>query len=434
MTDMAILFSLIPLSLVSFKALEKVRPALIWISSVLAGAFHIYWIQSDMSDLSRLIPVAGVLAVFIMDSVLKRGVNGTALLGALFVSQATLSNELPYILLLIAFADIIFCADAYLSAAPSVREQAVPTVLRSIWSLLPAAAGFLLRLEGTPLMICVALTIIFRVSSWPIPGWIFKVGRDRRGFLLGISAAGAFALWKNLSPGSDLDWPATWLCLAAVLSLGGNYRESVVFLSLGIFNLGAPWSFLAIAIWPLLVHEGYLIYFVALLAAVTGGMITVGFQHLFVEEASYAVLFSSALLLARIHASAAVQAGHWLVDGLATVFFVSIVGFVVWQFPEIPIPTQTEPFVFAGLFAFFYIVGKMMIGRKPKLFASIKPLPIPRLKPGPFEAMSLRQNSATQREGTAHPVIERFFAALEGEAYLGFLLGLVGAVLLWGLQ
>lgn len=427
MTDLAILFTTAPLALLAFST--PLDRALVWVAAGLAAAFHGYWIATyQLGDLAPLAAVVGCLSLFVLEVVSKKSANGILLLGTLFVGQALLSKEVEHVLVLLIASDTLFCAEAFFGASQQNRQGFIAAMLRSLWAYAPVALAILLRLEGTPLLVLAGITMIGRVSSWPVSNSLLRLGRERRGFLVAIAGAGSFALWKNLVPSAELDWPTAWFCAAALLSLGATARESAVILSFGVFNLGSPWSFLVAALWPTLIFEGALSYVLTLLVACMGSLIVSGFSKLLTPEAGYGISLGGALLLARVLAGTATAKPNWVLEGAAAAFTVGLAGFIVWLFPEMQFPLLPEVGVFAGSLLFFFIVGKFVVKQRPKIFGSAKPLSIPVLKTGSFQPVPLKVIPVQDKK------IWRLFGSFESDAYLGFLLGLAGAALLWGLQ
>lgn len=427
MTDLAILFTTAPLALLAFSV--PMGTALVWISVGLAAVFQGYWIATyQLNELVQLALVVGCLSLYLLEVISKKTASGILLLGTLFISQALLSKEVEHVLVLLIAADMLFCAEAFFGAKQSDGLGAIAAMLRAMWAYAPISVAVLLRLEGIPLLVLAGLTIVLRTSSWPLSNSLLRLGRDRRGFLVAIAGVGSYALWKNMVPSAEIDWPIAWFCAAAVLSLGANARETAVILSFGLLNLGSPWSFLAAALWPALIYEGALSYVLALLVACMGGLIVAGFSKFLTPEGVYGISIGGALLFARVIAATKPLKPNWVIEGFAISFVLGIIGFIAWSSPENQLPLQPEVGVFVGGFLILFIIGKFLVSGKTKLFGAAKAFTAPTLKVGTFQPRPVKAVGAEEKKAW------RIFAAFESDAYLGFLLGLAGAALVWGLQ
>jgi len=378
------------------------------------------------------IPAAAFLSVFFVNLIGQRYRRGLSSLAVLFVSQALLTKNLGYIIVLLALADTFLGVELFLSSKVDEKNRAVQSLYQSALSLLPTALGLMLRLDGNSLISCVAVTIVLRLYSWPVSHWLVEISGDNKMFPTYIGIVSSFALWHIQEFLQPELWALVWLSLAFLFGLGSKYTEMYATFSLGLFALSPVLGIASVCLWPLLARPTYTIYLVAAFSAVSGGLLAQSLSGYLAPEATYAFVSLVGAALARVFVATAIVKARWYMVALDLFFAALWIGFLFYT-NTLPIPIPTPAGVtFVDSFVFVFLLGKLLYKKKPGFFK-----PFPGFPPHLFSKEIIGSDLLLERKGASvemgqSPFRVLIFEALESEGYIAILFGLLGAVLLWG--
>jgi hypothetical protein len=430
MNELQALLALIPLAFITLNLPQKIRLGLCWLSVVIAAIWLSYflWLQQGNPMLwSMLLPFLGLV---LADLIQEKKVAPFTFLSVIFVSLASITSDFGAILIFLAFSDFFLEMEIFAKGKIPEKNKAIKNVYRSLLSLLPLGVAVTLNVGGSALTVLVSLTILLRIFSWPVEHWIGEETSPL--YYLIIGAVSTFALWHGIDFSGQGEWPLIWLIAAAVLSLGIKYVEIYIALTLGLFSLSPQLGLLSIGLWPLTLERGITSYVIYIFIALGGALIADSSSKVIVENASYALSFITAVLLARSLVAIKIKIRVWykeltdfLLAGLATATF----------FYFYPLPNVTMGpigFLFCGVFVVTFALGKFLLNKKPKLFNEV-----PRLRnaksPLFFKSVEfLRERGGPAPSITQRKYLIRFFNALDSESHLVWLLGALGLALWWG--
>jgi hypothetical protein len=432
MTDLLILISFVPFIFMAFESLNRLRPLFGWAAVLIAVICHGYFVFTKSGDPLAWIPVAAFFSMLALEIVCSKRVRVLTLIGALFVSQALVSVDPAAALILIAFADGFFAAELFISSDWTDKSRAIQSIYRSALSLLPAAAAILLQLQGDWFVAMFAVTIAFRMFSWPMTHWVYEIDKNARTFLLYSGVVPAFALW-HIQVGIDApQWAVVWVCLAAVYSIGAKYFEVYTALALAVFSFNPTLGVAAVALWPLLVNQGRLTYLITLATGALGFFAADQIQKALVPEASYALASVAAFMIARPFVATRIEPVKVYIEALEFVIGAALAVLAFFMKPIDLVDPQNFAIDFGACFLLMFALGKLLFSKKPAFFLPARTIP-----PRVFKQSVISLNFLADKPGT--PVIVKdgrlrasVFQALDSEAYMVLLLGILGAILLWG--
>jgi hypothetical protein len=430
--ELVILITFFPLVFVPFDALASLRKFLGWSAVILALLCNAYQIRNYFNNPSELIPLIGFLVSFSYTMIERKKFRGLTVLGALFIVQAMTAKSLPIIVILLIFSDTFFCAEYFTFDNRDERNRAMQSLFRSLISFLPIAVAILLKSREDILAICVALTIILRAFSWPLSNWVKNLDQEKNLFVLCVGAASTFILWRTQTVSQEPAWAFAWICISLVMSLGCEAAEIVPVLGLSLFGVSPAAALLVVGFWPLIARASSQDWLIVLFSAVVGYFIIPVSLKLFVEEAGIPITLLCSLLLARNLVVKESPRRAWLPDlisaGLSLVAMITI----VLLFPTLieSAGSSVTSMVFAASLLIFYIVGRLIVKKKPRIFKKANPL---NLNIDFASAMRIKVSDERPevRVGVPPLIFDTFLSSLEAENYLLLLVGALGAFLLW---
>jgi len=421
-SELGILFSFIPLSGLAFFRGEKPQAALLWCAVIVAVIANALLLYPHLQEPQWWLPYTTFLAVVLFDGAIKKKLKPLHIIAALFVGQALLTKDIASIIILLIFSDALFSAER-------ISNLELESFLISLTSLLPTTIGVLLGLTDSELIYCVAASIVLRLSSWPFLNLAVYLEDNRDRFLTCMSLISIFVLWRTQSiQDSDL-WAVIWMAMACILSIGARPVELLGFLSLGLFSISPVWGILGTSFWALSLYQGKNIYLLAILMAASGAFVAGDLPKTLIPEVAIALAALFGILFARTFVNLKEVKTNWVIE-VVGVFIALTVG--VSEFllhPELEVSLDTASAVLSGSFVVFYVIGKILQKTKPRLFKPMKSmgrLALPR-----FKRVSARQSEVIEQamSGKVTVISARFFNALDSEASIIVLLGILGLLL-----
>jgi len=376
--------------------------------------------------------IAIFLAMTLSEVFEKRTIEPFTVLSALFFAQSLLAQNIGVVIICIAFGDMFLNVEIFSGGELLEKNRAIQNICRSLFSLLPVTFGVLLGLKGHYFIFIMSVTVMLRLFSWPFPHWISEEKKDSAFFNLLVSAVSSFALWRGQDFSTFPEWAIIWMAITALLSLGAQYTEVYISMSLGAFCISPTYGLLAAAMWPLLVCRGKSVYLVALFSAIAGALISEAASKVVIENTVYVLSGLSALILARPFVSLKPEVRTWLNEVRDLLLSVILFGLFVYVLPiQVPV---IGPFggTFVGVFILTYIIGVVLYSKRPKLFEPLQGLRGPLIPDLTEPLSSLNEKAGWQINLGEGPLSVKFYRALESESHLIWLLGLLGVALYWG--
>jgi hypothetical protein len=421
-----ILLSFVPLAFLASPALERMRHFFLWAAIAVAFLANLFLLYPRLDLPQWWVPYVTFLAVLIFDCAIKKKIQVFSVLGALFVGQALLSKDLANIAVLLLFSDAFFCAERF-------PHPGLEGLIISLTSLLPIGGGILLGLQGQELTYCVTASILLRLSSWPFLNLATYLDENNEKFLTCMSLISIFLLWRTQSINDPDLWAAVWMGVACVLSIGARPIELLGFVSLGLFSVSPTWGLLGMSLWSLSLYQGNNVYLITLLMAACGAFVAGETSRVLLPELAMALAALCGLFSARIFVNLNVLKTNWVIEAGGVLIAIAVGVGVFLLHPELKIAFEIPSAVFAGSFIFFFAIGKIFSRQRPRLFRPMKRFG--RLGLPQQRNLGAREESMeVQRSSRVLVLPARVFNALDSEANLVLLLGVLGLLLFWRLS
>jgi hypothetical protein len=431
MTELLLCAVFIP---IIFLASKKTSRVALWIPALVGAVCTGYFVWLRSSEPLLWGGLAVFLAMTLSEVSEQKTIQPFTVLGALFFAQSLLAQNIGVVIICIAFGDLFLNVEIFSRNEISEKNRAIQNICRSLFSLLPVTFGVLLGLSGHYIILAVSVTVLLRIFSWPFPHWILESKKDSSFFNLLVSGISSFALWRGLDFSAFPEWAMIWMIITALLSLGAQYTEVYIAMTLGAFCVSPAYGLLAAAIWPLLVYRGKSIYFVTLFTAIIGALISEAASKVIIENTVYALGGVSALILARPFVSFKIEERPWVNEGRDFLLSAILCGLFIYVLTvQVPV---IGPFggAFTGVFLLTYTIGKVIYSKHPKFFRPLEGLKGPLIPDLTEPVSSLNERAGGQINLGESPFAIKFYQALESESHLIWLLGLLGVALYWGVR
>lgn len=439
MSELLIISALAPLSTFVFNETRRARITLMLMSLVVALsciALSVYFqFQSHGMNLIMWVAPFSIAIIGLRHWASSKGLPFLVSMGYLFLLQASLASSFTNILILLLFSDLLFCSQSLLNSDKGIKKNAIRGIVSSATTYLPAIATVLLGLKGAAAAPFVMATIVLRISSWPFPNWSRNTDPSLKLPDMVTMFVGAYLLWASLGMEGQVIWAIGWFGLATLLSLGATFPSVVVAMALGAVTLNGDYGIVFELTWPFFVVGGFLCNVQALIFAALGYLVTMSITALVGLEPSFGIAVFTSILFARAYSRWEPTTEIGAMDGVVTAVIISVGTLLYMEGFRMELVQGPAAITFATSFLVFGIFGRFFIAGK-KLFKPLENLPLPQFLSSWIGSLQL----VVEKEGPGDEDLlesrqsQNLFTLIESETAILCSLGVLGAVLIWGLS